>query len=80
MENIQLALNLIFPGDFMVSLDLKDACFNIPIFSLYRKYTYVSFGKASVMNLPVCHLATALLLEFLLKCLSLSYRTLDYIA
>ena len=22
----------------MVSLDLKDACFNIPIFSLYRKY------------------------------------------
>ena len=38
MENIQMALNLISPGDFMVSLDLKDAYFNIPIFSLHRKY------------------------------------------
>ena len=38
MENIQLDLNLISPGDFMVSLDLKDAYFKIPIFSLHRKY------------------------------------------
>ena len=38
MENIQMALNLISQGDFMVSLDLKDAYFNIPIFSLHRKY------------------------------------------
>ena len=38
MENIQMALNLISPRDFMVSLDLKDAYFNIPIFSLHRKY------------------------------------------
>ena len=38
MENIQMALNLISPGDFMLSLDLKDAYFNIPIFSLHRKY------------------------------------------
>ena len=38
MENIQMALNLISPGDFMVSLDLKVAYLNIPIFSLHRKY------------------------------------------
>ena len=38
MENIQMNLNLVSPGDFMVSLDLKDAYFNIPIFSLHRKY------------------------------------------
>ena len=38
MENIQMALNLISPEDFMVSLDLKDAYFSIPIFSLHRKY------------------------------------------
>ena len=31
MENIQMDLNLISPGDFMVSLDLKDA---------YFKYSY----------------------------------------
>ena len=63
----------------MVSLDLKDAIL-IFLFLVYIANTYVSFGKASVMNLPVCHLATALLLEFLLKCLSLSYRILDYLA
>ena len=79
MENIQMALNLISPGDFMVSLDLKNAYFNIPIFSLHRKYLRFIW-KVSVVNLPVCHLATALLLEFLLKCLSLSYRILDYLA
>ena len=56
MENIQLDLNLISPGDFMVSIDLKDAYFKIPIFSLHRKYlrfiwksqryefTYLPFG------------------------------------
>ena len=33
-----MALNLISPGDFMIPLDLKDAYFNIPIFSLHRKY------------------------------------------
>ena len=33
-----MALNLISQGDFMVFLDLNDANFNIPIFSLHRKY------------------------------------------
>ena len=40
MENIQMVLNLISPGDFMVSLDLKDAYFNIPVFSLHCKYLH----------------------------------------
>ena len=38
MKNIQMGLILISLGDFMVSLNLKDAYFNIPIFSLHRKY------------------------------------------
>ena len=38
MENIRMALNCISPGDFMVSLDLKDAYFSIPIFRSHRKY------------------------------------------
>ena len=49
MENIQMALNLISPADFMVSLDLKDAYFNIPIFSFIWKsqryeFTCLPFG------------------------------------
>ena len=35
-----MVLNLISPGDFMVSLDLQDAYFNIPIFSLHCKYLH----------------------------------------
>jgi len=38
MENIQMALNLITKGDYMISIDLKDAYFNIPIFAPHRKY------------------------------------------
>ena len=33
MENIQMAMNFVSLGDYMVSLDLKDAYFSVPIFS-----------------------------------------------
>ena len=38
MENIQMALNLITQGDYMISIDLKNAYFSIPIFAPHRKY------------------------------------------
>lgn len=38
MESINLACSFIKPGDFMASLDLKDAYFSIPIFQPHRKY------------------------------------------
>jgi hypothetical protein len=38
MEHIQMVLNAISPGDYMVSLDLKDAYFSVPIFQPHRKY------------------------------------------
>ena len=33
-----MALNCISPGDFMVSIDLKDAYFSVPIFQPHRRY------------------------------------------
>lgn len=38
MENINTALHTIAPGDYLVSLDLKDAYFSIPIFKPHRKF------------------------------------------
>ena len=38
MENIQMALNFISQGDYMISIDLKDAYFSVPIFGPHRKY------------------------------------------
>ena len=38
MENIQMAMNFVSPGDYMVSLDLKDAYFSVPIFQPHCKY------------------------------------------
>ena len=38
MDNTRMALNCISPGDFMVSIDLKDAYFSVPIFQPHRKY------------------------------------------
>ena len=37
IENIRMALNCISPGDFMVSIDLKDAYFSVPISQPHRK-------------------------------------------
>ena len=38
MENINTALHTIAPGDYLVSIDLKDAYFSIPIFKPHRKF------------------------------------------
>ena len=38
MENIQMALNLIKQGNYMISIDPKDAYFNIPIFAPHHQY------------------------------------------
>ena len=38
MENIQTAIESLNYGDYMVSLDLKDAYFSVPIFPPHRKY------------------------------------------
>jgi len=35
MENIQLAINCVSPGDYMISLDLKDAYFSVAISILF---------------------------------------------
>ena len=35
MENIQTAINFVSPGDFLISLDLKDAYFSIAICILF---------------------------------------------
>ena len=37
MENIGSAINYVSPGDYMVSLDLKDAYFSVPVHPLDRK-------------------------------------------
>ena len=38
MENIQMALDFTVRGDYLVTIDLKDAYFSIPIFVPHRKY------------------------------------------
>ena len=38
IEDINTALHAIVPGDYLVSIDLKDAYFNIPIFKPHRKF------------------------------------------
>ena len=57
MENIHMALNCISPGDFMVSIDLKDAYFSVPIF---QPHTYFFSGISSVMSILAYPLGTAL--------------------
>ena len=49
MDNIRMALNCISPGDFMVSIDLKDAFFSVPIFQPHRRYL-----DTSVMSSIAC--------------------------
>ena len=35
MENIQMAIIFVSPGDYMISLDLNDAYFSVPICILF---------------------------------------------
>lgn len=45
LEDIKVALNLISRGDFMGSLDLKDAYFVVPIFEEHKKFSRFNFRK-----------------------------------
>lgn len=45
MENIHMALNFISQGDCMISIDLKDAYFSVPIFYPDRKYLRFIWGE-----------------------------------
>lgn len=40
-----MALNSISPGDYMVSVDLKDAYFSVPILKLHKKYLRFLWGS-----------------------------------
>ena len=42
MENIQMAINFVSPGDYMISLDLKDAYFSVPISILFVEIRDIS--------------------------------------
>ena len=42
MENIQMAINFVSPGDYMISLDLKDAYFSVPISILFLETRDIS--------------------------------------
>ena len=44
MENINTALHNIAPGDYLVSLDLKDAYFSIPMFKPHRKFLRIKWS------------------------------------
>ena len=70
MENIQMALAFIAQGDYIVTIDLNDAYFSIPIFVQHRKY--LSFiWRNKRYEFTCLPLVTALLLEFLLRCSNL---------
>ena len=43
MKNIRMALNCMSPGDFMVSIDLKDTYFSVPFCQSHRKYLLSDF-------------------------------------
>ena len=56
-ENIGSAINYVSPGDYMVSLDLKDAYFSVPVHPLDRKLLRF-FGKAKDLSSPASLLGT----------------------
>ena len=70
MDNIRMAWNCISPGDFMVSIDLKDAYFSAPVFQPHRK-SLRFLGIPSVKSLLVHLLGTALHPGFSLRFLNL---------
>ena len=57
MENIGSSINYVSPGDDMVSLDLKDAYFSVPVHPLDRKLLRF-FGKAKDLSSPASLLGT----------------------
>ena len=73
-----MALNCISPGDFMVSIDLKDAYFSVPIFQPHRKYLRFLWNFKR-MSLLAYLLGTALHPGFSLRFLSLLWHILDFL-
>ena len=45
MESIQNVINVIRPGDYMASIDLKDAFFSVPIYKPHQKYLKFFLGE-----------------------------------
>ena len=45
MESIQNVINVIRPGDYMASIDLKDAFFSVPIYKPHKKYLKFFLGE-----------------------------------
>ena len=43
MEGLQIAKNLIQPGDFLMKLDLKDAYYTVPVHKEHRRYLCFSY-------------------------------------
>ena len=54
MESIDIMKHLSKPGEYMTTIDLKDAYFSVPIHTHDRKY--LRFGKILYMNFRVSHL------------------------
>ena len=74
-----MVLNCISPGDFMASIDLKDAYFSVPIFQPHRKYLRFlwNFKRYEFTCLP---LGTAFHPGFSLRFLSLLWLILGFLA
>lgn len=50
IKSIHTAIEILNYGDYMVSLDLKDAYLSVPIFSPYRKYLLLLNPLLCVIN------------------------------
>ena len=48
MDTLSTVINLIRPGVYMASFDLKHAYYTIPIAAEHRKYLEVCLGRTSV--------------------------------
>lgn len=44
MESLHTIIQMVQPGDWMVSVDLQDACFHVPILPAFQKYLRVAVG------------------------------------
>ena len=68
MEGIHLVQDLIKPGDYLATIDLKDAYFSIPIFHRDGKYFRFLWDKILYQFTCLPFGYAALLQEYILKC------------
>ena len=64
MDSILFIINLIKPNVHIISIDLKDAFFSIPIQNDHQKY--LKFMLGNLFNLHSCLMAIDFLWEYLL--------------